>query len=60
MTEEIDERVARCHEQPSLGILRDAVSRPSSQRLEQSVAKRIFGACQVLCMHGKIGDQATV
>src|SRR5437762_4668824 len=58
MTEEIDDRVARCREQPSFRILGHAVSWPHGQRLEQSLAQCIFGARQVLGVHGEIGHQA--
>src|SRR6266496_489459 len=60
MTEEIDDRVARRREQPTLRILRHAVAWPHGQRLEQSLAQRVFGARQVLGVHGEIGHKAPV
>src|SRR5690349_12860363 len=60
MTKEVDERVTRGGEQPGLGILRNAVTRPGGQGLEQSLAQRIFSTREVARVYGKIGHEAAV
>src|SRR6185437_13356852 len=60
MAKKIDDRVACRGQQPSLRVLRHAVSWPNRQRFKQSLAQGIFGPSQILGVHRKISHQATI
>src|SRR5262249_55590082 len=51
---------ARCRQQPSVRVVRDAVHWPRAQSRSEGVAESIFGPSDVARASGEHGDQATI
>jgi len=60
MTHQIDKGAARRRQQPGLGILRHAISRPDRERRQQRIAESVLRGSQVVRVRGKVSHQTAI